>query len=387
MSGVDHILLYSIMLFLAYLYDTLSKGNRKFPQYNRNNISFFILLLLGAVFIITEGLRYGRGVDQCGNYGPFYLHCMNAKAWFQDFETAFVWINQAVYQIDLFRNVWKFGSIFIVYAIIFFVCLYTYYKDKKKETTLFLAMAILATNYITEWTIRQGVSFSFILLGLHYLEHNKWKWMLGAMFIAFSIHHGNILAIVLPIVFYYFMNDKVIPWKITVPLFIVLEYTMQVSVFQNFIQMVSGYLDLSSLGGNFGGYMQDNSLTREAEAAEDWTRGSLTQLLTVVFYSSLLLLGAEVSKLKIKTTYMYNAFVIGIMIYEPFRLAGSITRMFNVLSCLWFVPLAYALFYYKQLNRSCKFVKWAFAGVAVYIISYYGRYIFLNTEANYVWNL
>lgn len=387
MSGLDHILLYSIMLFLAYLYDTLSKGNRKFPQYNRNNISFFILLLLGAVFIITEGLRYGRGVDQCGNYGPFYLHCMNAKAWFQDFETAFVWINQAVYQIDPFRNVWKFGSIFIVYAIIFFVCLYTYYKDKKKKTTLFLAMAILATNYITEWTIRQGVSFSFILLELHYLEHNKWKWMLGAMFIAFSIHHGNILAIVLPIVFYYFMNDKVIPWKITVPLFIVLEYTMQVSVFQNFIQMVSGYLDLSSLGGNFGGYMQDNALTREAEAAEDWTRDSLTQLLTVVFYSSLLLLGAEVSKLKIKTTYMYNAFVIGIMIYEPFRLAGSITRMFNVLSCLWFVPLAYALFNYKQLNRSCKFVKWAFAGVAVYIISYYGRYIFLNTEANYVWNL
>ena len=93
------------------------------------------------------------------------------------------------------------------------------------------------------------------------------------------------------------------------------------------------------------------------------------------------------SKLKIKTTYIYNAFVVGIMVYEPFRLAGSITRMFNVLRCLWFIPLAYAFFNYKQLNLSCKFVKWAFVGVAVYIILYYGRYIFMNIEANYVWNL
>lgn len=387
MSGVDHILLYSVMLFLAFLYDRLSRKNSGIPQNSRKNIAPFILFLLGAVFVVTEGLRYGRGVDQCGNYGPFYLHCMNAKSWFQDFETLFIWINQAVYKIDPFRDIWPFGSIFIVYAIIYFVCLYTYYKDKKKETKLFLAIAILATNYITEWTIRQGVSFSFLLLGLHYLERGKWKLMLGAMVVAFSIHHGNILAICLPVVFYYFLNKKPIPWKITVPLFIILEYTMQVTVFQNFIQSISGYLDLSSFGGNFGGYMQDSALEHEAEAAEDWTRGSLTQLLTVVFYSSLLILGAEVSKLKIKTTYVYNAFVIGIMIFEPFRLAGSITRMFNVLSCLWFIPLAYALFNSKLLIKSSKFVRWSFAGVAIYIVSYYGRYIFMNPEATYIWNL
>jgi len=207
------------------------------------------------------------------------------------------------------------------------------------------------------------------------------------MVVAFSIHHGNILAISLPVVFYFFLNKKPIPWKITVPLFIILEYTMQVSVFQYFIQSISGYLDLSSFGGNFGGYMQDSALEHEAEAAEDWTRGSLTQLLTVVFYSSLLILGAEVSKLKIKTTYIYNAFVIGIMIFEPFRLAGSITRMFNVLSCLWFIPLAYALFNSKQLIKSSKFVRWSFVGVALYIVSYYGRYIFMNPEATYIWNL
>lgn len=385
MSGIDHILLYCFMLLLAYIYDVQSRAPKRLGS--GGDASVLTLFLLGVVFVITEGLRYGRGVDQCGNYGPFYQHCMNPKAWFQDFETMFVWINQAVYKIDPFKDVWPFGSIFVVFAFIFFVCLYTYYKDKKKETKLFLAIAILATNYITEWTIRQGVSFSFILLGLHYLEQGKWKWMIGAMAVAFSIHHGNILAICLPIAFYYFVNKKPFPWKITVPLFIVLEYTMQVSVFQDVVRMVSSYLNLSSMGGNFSGYMDDSSLAREAEASEDWTRGALTQFLTVLFYASLLFVGAEACKVKNKVTYIYNAFVVGIMIYEPFRLAGSVTRLFNVLSCLWFVPLAYALYNFRQINHLSKLTKWAFIGIAVYIVSYYGRYIFVNLEANYVWNL
>lgn len=387
MSGVDHILLYCTMLLLAYVYDRQCRATNNIQMSYGRNASAVTLFFLGTIFVITEGLRYGRGVDQLGNYGPFYQHCMNAKAWFQEFETLFVRINQAVYNIDPFRDVLPFGIIFVVYALIFFVCLYTYYKDKKKETKLFLVLAILATNYITEWTIRQGVSFSFILLGLHYLEQKRWKWMLGAMIIAFSIHHGNILAIVLPVVFYYFLNDKVIPWKITVPLFIVMEYTMQVSVFQNFIQSISSYLDLSSLGGNFDRYMQDNALEQEADAAEDWTRGTMTQLLTVLFYSSVLLVGAEVCKLKNKVAYLYNAFVVGIMFFEPFRLAGSITRMFNVLSCLWFIPIAYAIYNYKMINRYNKFVKWAFLVIVCYLLGFYGRYIFFNAEANYTWNL
>lgn len=387
LSSVDHILLYCIILLLAYIYDRQCRVINNIHYSCSNNTSVVTLFLLGIIFVITEGLRYGRGGDQVGNYGPFYLHCLNAKAWGQQFETLFVWLNQAIYNIDPFRDALPYGIIFVVYALIFFICLYTYYKDKKKETKLFLVLAILATNYITEWTIRQGVSFSFILLGLHYLEQKRWKWMIGAMVIAFSIHHGNILAIVLPVVFYYFLNDKVIPWKITVPLFVFMEYTMQISVFQDFIHIISGYLNMSSSDVTLVGYMQDDALAREAEESEAWNRGIVTQLMTVFFYSSVLIVGAEACKVKNKVTYIYNAFVVGIMILEPFRLAGSITRMFLVLSCLWFIPVAYAIYNYKQINHNNKMVKWAFLLIICYLFSYYGRYVFLNADANYTWNL
>lgn len=387
LSSVDHILLYCTIILLAYIYDRQCRVIDNIHYSYNNDTSVVTLFLLGTIFVITEGLRYGRGGDQVGNYGPFYLHCLNAKAWGQQFETLFVWLNQAIYKIDPFRDALPYGIIFVVYALIFFICLYTYYKDKKKETKLFLVLAILATNYITEWTIRQGVSFSFILLGLHYLEQKRWKWMIGAMVIAFSIHHGNILAIVLPVVFYYFLNDKVIPWKITVPLFVVMEYTMQISVFQDVIHIISGYLNMSSSDVTLVGYMQDDALAREAEESEAWNRGIVTQLMTVFFYSSVLIVGAEACKVKNKVTYIYNAFVVGIMILEPFRLAGSITRMFLVLSCLWFIPVAYAIYNYKQINHNNKMVKWVFLLIICYLFSYYGRYVFLNAEANYIWNL
>lgn len=373
LSSVDHILLYCTIILLAYIYDRQCRVIDNIHYSYNNDTSVVTLFLLGTIFVITEGLRYGRGGDQVGNYGPFYLHCLNAKAWGQQFETLFVWLNQAIYKIDPFRDALPYGIIFVVYALIFFICLYTYYKDKKKETKLFLVLAILATNYITEWTIRQGVSFSFILLGLHYLEQKRWKWMIGAMVIAFSIHHGNILAIVLPVVFYYFLNDKVIPWKITVPLFVVMEYTMQISVFQDFIHIISGYLNMSSSDVTLVGYMQDDALAREAEESEAWNRGIVTQLMTVFFYSSVLIVGAEACKVKNKVTYIYNAFVVGIMILEPFRLAGSITRMFLVLSCLWFIPVAYAIYNYKQINHNNKMVKWVFLLIICYLFTLVSR--------------
>ena len=386
MSSFDHVILYCIMLLLACIYDKQYRIASNFKFRNDTNSTSIIIILLGLFFVITEGLRYGRGVDQTGNYGPFYLHCMNPESWFQEFETMFVWINQAVYYVDPFKDAFVYGSIFIVYALIFFICLYIYYKDKRCETKFFLFFAILATNYITEWTIRQGVSFSFILLGFHFLEHQKWKSMLCAMLLGFSIHHGNILAICLPIAFYFILK-KPLPWKITVPLFIVMEYTMQITFFQNLILMMSSYLDLTALGGNFGNYLQDDMLTHEAEAAEDWARGTMTQLITVVFYSSILHIGAEACKQCPKITYIYNALVIGIMIYEPFRLAGSITRMFNVLSCIWFIPLSYAIFNYSNIKKDSKIIKWSLIGFVVYLVSFYGRYIFFNPEANYIWNL
>lgn len=366
-------------------------------QYRLNNLSrlrivrsdamSIVPVLLTIVFIVTEGLRYGRGGDQIGNYGPFYLHCFSPN-WSQDMESLFVWINQIVYKLDITRDVFPFGLIFVVFAAIFWTCLCILYKDYRNMTKGFLLFAIFSTNYLTEWTIRQGVSFSFIFLSLHFLEKKKWIWVLICSLIVFGIHHGNVIAVLLIVCCYFLFNKKAFSWKITVPIFIILEYSMQVSTFLNIVQNIFSIVDLSGLGGNFQGYIENDVFEREAELAKEWERGNVTQFITVAFYSALIILGSLVSKIKPDKIYIYNVFVIGIMIFEPFRLAGTISRLFLGPSTLWFIPLSLVLFRYRDLvcikpyiYKISKFI------VYIYLILFWGRYVFLNPEANYVWNL
>lgn len=388
MSNIDHIFLYCVMYALAIACD---------KQYRLNNLSrlrivrsdamSIVPVLLTIVFIVTEGLRYGRGVDQIGNYGPFYLHCFSPN-WSQDMESLFVWLNQIVYKLDITREIFPFGLIFVVFAAIFWTCLWILYKDYRNITKGFLLFAIFSTNYLTEWTIRQGVSFSFIFLCLHFLEKKKWIWFLICSLIVFGIHHGNAIVVLLIVSCYFIFNKKAFSWKITVPIFIILEYTMEVSTFLHVIQNVFSIVDLSELGGNFQGYIDNNVFEREAELAKEWERGNVTQFITVAFYSALIVLGSFVSKIKPDKIYIYNVFVIGIIIFEPFRLAGTISRLFLGPSTLWFIPLSLVLFRYKDLVciKPCIYKMSKFI-IYIYIILFWGRYVFLNPEANYVWNL
>lgn len=388
MSSFDHILLYCSMYILAVACDIQYRLNiHSRSQIVKSDAISILPIVLTIFFIVTEGLRYGRGVDQIGNYGPFYLHCFSPN-WSQDMESLFVWLNQIVYKLDITREIFPFGLIFVVFAAIFWTCLWILYKDYRNITKGFLLFAIFSTNYLTEWTIRQGVSFSFIFLCLHFLEKKKWIWFLICSLIVFGIHHGNAIVVLLIVSCYFIFNKKAFSWKITVPIFIILEYTMEVSTFLHVIQNVFSIVDLSELGGNFQGYIDNNVFEREAELAKEWERGNVTQFITVAFYSALIVLGSFVSKIKPDKIYIYNVFVIGIIIFEPFRLAGTISRLFLGPSTLWFIPLSLVLFRYKDLVciKPCIYKMSKFI-IYIYIILFWGRYVFLNPEANYVWNL
>lgn len=388
MSNFDHIFLYCLMFLLAIIYDKIYRRNRwiaKCGGYVEGKNLTVIGLLLAVVFIFTEGYRYARGVDMLGNYGPFYLHCMQPASTLSN-DGLFLWLTRAFHEIDLTLYQFPFGSIFVFYALIFWLCFWAFYQDYKKESVLFLVLGILATNYLTEWTIRQGVSFSFVFLGLHFLEKKNFKWVLICAIVAFLIHKGNALAIILLGVSWLFLNKKPLPWKIVVPIFIVLEYTSQQFHISEFIQnliMASGL----QTGEHFEGYMNAEYTDYEAEVAAEWQRGFATQLITVAFYSAVMIIGSMLHEKKNNHVYIFNAFVIGIMIFEPFRLAGTLTRMFMPLAALWFVPLAIAIYYRKHFIKERRLMSACFIVTLAYIVMYYGRYVFLNPEAKYVWDI
>lgn len=386
MSSVDHIFLYTLLYFLAVIYDR----NYRYSIYGIQNYSHSNLKFLKCAFIIgyivVEGLRYGRGVDQIGNYGPFYIkYCMNPDLYFQNFETLFVWLNQIVYRIDPFKGILPFGSIFMVYSGIFIWGALKFYDNYKQETKCFLLFMLMSTLYLTEWTIRQGVGFAFILVALYYFENKKEIYGVFWGLVGCMIHHGDIIAFVMLIAAYLFFNRKPLSWKITIPLFIFFECSTNMMRISELVTHYLSYLDFSSFGGNYNGYIERNAFVKEIEAMADFHRGFFTQFFTILFYSALIYVGYCQHKLNAKGVYIYNVFVVSIILFEPFRLTGSFSRVFGPCSSLWFLPLSLAVFNFHRLRKNNLFCL-AFYITILYIVTYWGRYLLMSPHASYVWS-
>lgn len=336
------------------------------------------------LYVFTEGLRYGRGVDYLGNYGPNYLVCMTPEKIDVEFEQTFIWLMQLIHTVDPLIGVLPYGSVFIVYAVLFIISLLYLNKVFKDETSFFFLLAFFSTLFLTEWTIRQGVSASFIFLGIYCLERKNWLFAIIWFFIGFQTHHGNVISILIIVLFYFYLNKKPIPWKVSVPLLVFLE---TLTNFSSLAETVTLYLQLLDIAmfGSFSVYVEKNSFVGEAEMMEEFARGTLTQIFTIAFYASLIISGYIVQKRKPYATYLYNAAVIGIIFYDSLRLAGTFSRLFNVLSVLWFIPFAIVLKQYPVFKKN-RLYKVGVAISVFYLLLFYGRYVFMTPTAKYVWS-
>ena len=331
------------------------------------------------VYIFTEGLRYGRGVDYFG-YGPLYLHGKSTD------QPVFDWLNKIILEFDMTTNgLLPYGICFIVYAIIFICALFVLYRLFKYNTKGFLLLGCLATLYMTEWTIRQGVSMSLFLPAIYFLEKPKNKFAILFILLSVLVHFGNLVSITVLVSCFFLAHKRPFSIAVTIPLYLFIQFS--VDMFYPILEKYIVMINISSIGGNFQSYIDHASMNFGVDGLqEEWSRSGLTQFLTTSFYCGLIVVGYYVHKIKTFGVYIYNTFVIGIIVVEPFHLLGNVTRVFLLDSILWFVPLSIALYNYKQI-KDHKLVKCAFVLIFIYIISYWGRYVLLNPDTKYVWNI
>lgn len=385
MSPIDHILLYCFLFWVA---DFWSKQPRSNTSVNK-----FLFVLF---YVIVEGLRYGRGPDQIHVYGPEYLKCLSRSVLRENMEPLYMMILKSIRTIDPLVDTFPFGSIFIVYAFIFVLCLLKLHSYYKSYTKHFLLFALLATLFITEWPIRTGVGFSFMLPAIYFLSQcdlHRWKtdknfrWAILFLLIPPFIHKGDALGCVLILSFFLFCNHKVISWKVSLPLLLVLELSSAASGIMNSIfGYIQGFDIMSNSDDKMAHYLDTSTLENEIESSLDGKRSVVTQILAIGYYSSMIIVGYIVTKAKRHSVWIYNLFICSMLIAEPFRLLGSLVRMFTPTSVLWFIPMSIAAYYYREFKNNKFFVicYWFFVA---YLIMYYGRFVFLNPEARYVWSI
>lgn len=378
MSINEHILLFTL-LFSVYAFcgKLIVKSGKAFWL-----VSAIPILLY--VFVI--GSRYGWGGDYIlykNLYEGDLSNLDNAQNQF-----IFMWLNN-------FLNVIGFNYVgaFMAYAFIFITCAFVLLRSHGETSAYMFCFIVPATLFAATYTIRQGVGFSFIFLALVFLYQKKWVPMVFVTLIAYYIHSSTLLTFAM-LLGIYFVFKKPIHYFISIPLYIFFTFIFDTRKIGFLSGFLSRYVKLDS---SFQGYIDDGDIWFGTEAMRlEATQSTFALIMTSLFSISLFYLGYLALKTREnkQVIFMYNAAILGAILARVVFYYGILGRLVDPLEKFYFIPLGYILYVYYQdcklpQNNHAILLKKIFpAGIAIilaYLIMFWGRFVFLNPEADFFW--
>ena len=375
MSNISHIILYVFLFFVFYSF-ILKKQN----YINKNYIYVVIIPIL--IYSLVVGMRYGWGPDYLW-YKFRFEHPLD----YEDEDLGFRLFNMFIAKLG-FNHV----GVFISYSLVFissgFILLRSYNENK-----YMIFLFLLATLSFHTTAIRQAFAHSFVFLYIYYLNKQKWLYLIPCVFFQISIHGATILT-TFYITAFYFFTKKPLNCKYVIILYILLSlFSIQLSGF------VSSYITdiVTSLGfidNKFSGYIDNSDRWFGSDAIdEERIQSTMGFIMSVLYYSSSIYIGAIALKYKPKFSiiYIYNASVVGFIIFRLFLLFEILKRIAIPLEMLYFIPTGYAFYFFKYYRKLLSPKEKMYYSASIYIIviyyiMYYGRFILLSPERIFIWN-
>lgn len=336
-AGFDFNLFYTpvnIVLMIAAI--VTGKNISAKAKYWRNALGFT------AIYSLVLGLRYNRGND--------YLHYVDVfKYDLEERQVVFTWFNHILKAIGVGPY-----ACFTFYAAVLCICFFVFLTDYKKYAKWMVPFFLISFIWFEEFVIRQCFSWSFVFLLLkllhvlnRYQENKKvssivkTKIYIGILVISYIIygtHSANLFVVLVVLAFY--VANRIISWKIAVPIYVFAAYLFS-SVFKG--DFISQYLIL------FQGF--DSKLDGYANEGEKWfdttndigsVRGGAIKLLETWGTMALIYFGHRLYDLHRNRMYVaiYNTFVFGTILRHAFFHLEILNRLGLVLEILWFFPLS-----------------------------------------------
>lgn len=373
MSILDHIFLYSLLFSLFYFITRL-------PQKVINKNYWTIMIFVIIVYSLIIGCRYGWGNDYL-----WYKLRYEYPEYYEDEDIGFKLLNYTIGHIGL-----NYVGAFITYSFLYITTAFILIKDYK-ENKYMLAFFLPATLLQITFTIRQSVAHSFVFLALHYLNKRKWSRIIIMLLIAYTIHPASIL-LFLPIILFQFI-DKVISPKLFILIYTVV--TLSGTYISNIVSLVfSNYLPRLTLANKFNQYLQNEYWYNENAIQDEYSQSTLTMFLSMLFHISLIYLSYIALKYKPnkQVVIFYNTTVIGLILLRLFWNFEIFRRMVNPYTIIYFIPLGYGIYIYKEYKHSMdkttlRFCRISIYATMIYIILYWGRFILLSPNYIFYWNI
>lgn len=249
--------------------------------------------------------------------------------------------------------------------------------------------AIPAILLETNGLIRQGVAFGISLIAIRY--YNEKKWIPFFIFSILSINTHTILLIFLSTyVLLSVFPKKTIPLYISLLLYTTATFASDVLDLDIISNIVSGI----NLDNKYQSYLDNSEAWFSNESKnEEWKQGTIALILTYLYSLSIIIIGylSLKKRMNSQVNITYNMMVIGFISVRFLFLNEIFKRFFLPMQMIYFIPLGYAIYimsrYKNNISRKEKNLYYiCIFFITIYLISFWGRFIFLSPNFNFIWN-
>ena len=209
-----------------------------------------------------------------------------------------------------------------------------------------------------------------------------------------SIHMATLIPAILIYGIYFFFKNRLFDWRITIPLYAFFAFVFNPAS----IGVIAEYAQYISLGNKFQLYIDNADYWFGPDAAEaKYAQSAFALLASSLFHISFIYLGHRALKINPNEAinYLYNSVVFGLIFLRIVFLFEILIRFATPLVMLYFIPMGYILYTNKIRNKfgikTISLNKLIFSAGLFFILFYHllfwGRFIFLNPEAQFYWNV
>lgn len=376
MSSIDNILIYSIFFLVFFLF---CKKNILFDRKKFWLFAFGVIIL----FSIVEGCRYGRGPD--------YLWY---KYRFQQLSPIIEEGNPLFLKLMELLTIIGFNYIgaYIVYAFIFIFCsIYFIRKTFNVTEAQWMYICLLFASLINfESAIRQFLAIPILFVGISFLVNKKWFLSIICILAINFIHSGAYVALPFFLLFYYVIH-KTLPYKYMLLIMFCAYYLIPSGSYVTDLFSLIQKLPLGSVLNSAAilNYVDEDNSYFITSVIANMQQTELTKFLQFIYECSILYISTEILKNRPNQRIMafLNISFIGFVCCRLFHEQEMFRRLFDQLSLYYFIPLGYGLGKYSQIISKEKFYLTSKLIVISYVVFYWGRFIFLNSQNKFVWNV
>lgn len=370
MENIIYTCLYVVMAIALY-YGGKGLSTNNILKLFFNKYTMFAVV----VFTLNEGLRWGRGLDYNAYYNS-YQEIVRYNI------STFEWLFTMLIRIFGYLNLsWQW---FVAFMSLLLILSMVYFSSTFKSKSVYMLLIFAVESSEPENLMRWYMAFSFLLVALHFLLEEKYKYYILLSILAFLIHEASLfLPPIYLLIYLKKKNDAIFNPYIAIPLYFVITYLFSADFF---LRIAEPIRYINAMFARFESYSQNMSYYYTGGYSGNYENLSIT---LSAYYSFLVYFGYRLLPVEDKKyAFVYNVFLLGYILLPFLRPVELFFRYDRLLIFFHVFVASYVCYYFFKKNYFKKESLILFCVILLALCrqEIYGRLIKDKYHTLYIWD-